>query len=136
MLRSLLLTQPYSPLPSRSASTMRTSGFVPSGHGDAGQRAAGAAGAGEGVDLAVGLLPDLRPGGHAVALPVGQIVELIGPDGIAGLPIPRPCGARRARNCRDRDTAWPGPAAGRRRSCAGSRSFPVLWVSGITMTQR
>ena len=52
---------------------------------DAGQRAARADGAGEGVDLAVGLLPDLRAGGAVVAHPVGDIVELVGPDRPVGL---------------------------------------------------
>ena len=45
----------------------------------AGQRAAGAAGAGERVHLAFRLLPDLGPGVRAVALAVGEVVELVGP---------------------------------------------------------
>ena len=49
-------------------------------HGDAGERAAGADGADEAVDLAVGLPPDFRPGRLDVALAVGDVVELVGPD--------------------------------------------------------
>ena len=55
--------------------------FLLQRHRDAGQRAAGAAGAGKGVDLAAGLFPDLRAGGQAVTLPISQIVELVGPNG-------------------------------------------------------
>src|SRR5262245_30878379 len=54
-------------------------------HGDAGQRAAGADRAGEAVHLAVGLIPDLRSGGLDVALAVGDVVELVGPDRAVGL---------------------------------------------------
>ena len=49
-------------------------------HGDAGERAAGADRADEAVDLAVGLLPDFRPGRLDMALAVGDVVELVGPD--------------------------------------------------------
>ena len=49
-------------------------------HGDAGERAAGADGADKAVDLAVGLPPDFRAGRLDVALAVGDIVELVGPD--------------------------------------------------------
>ena len=48
--------------------------------GDAGERAAGADGADKAVDLAVGLPPDFRSGRLDVALAVGDIVELVGPD--------------------------------------------------------
>src|SRR5580704_14772456 len=48
--------------------------------GDAGERAAGADGADKAVDLAVGLLPDFRAGGFDMALAIGDVVELIGPD--------------------------------------------------------
>ena len=65
---------------------MRTSGlrsfrYMP----NSGQRAAGADGAGEGIEPAVGLRPDLRAGGAVVAHPVGDIVELVGPDRPVGL---------------------------------------------------
>src|SRR5258708_1040844 len=43
-------------------------------------RPAGGDRADEGVDLAVGLPPDLRPGRLVMAAPVGGIVELVGPD--------------------------------------------------------
>ena len=42
--------------------------------------AAGADRAGEAVDLAVGLGPDLGAGRLVMAAPVGEIVELVGPD--------------------------------------------------------
>jgi len=32
------------------------------------------------VDLAAGLVPDLRPGRLVMAPPVGEVVELVGPD--------------------------------------------------------
>src|SRR3546814_1143954 len=49
--------------------------------GDAGEGAAGPDGADEAVDLAVGLVPDLRAGGLVVAAKVGDVVELARPDG-------------------------------------------------------
>src|SRR6185312_686486 len=49
--------------------------------GDAGEGAAGARGDDEGVQAARGLLPDLRSGRLDMCLPVGGVVELIGPDG-------------------------------------------------------
>ena len=47
---------------------------------DARERPAGADRAHEAVDLALGLRPDLRPGGLDVALAVGDVVELVRPD--------------------------------------------------------
>src|SRR5262249_39416895 len=47
---------------------------------DAGERAAGADRAGEAVDLAVGLLPDLRAGRRDVTVAIGDVVELVRPD--------------------------------------------------------
>ena len=34
----------------------------------------------EGIDLPVGLLPDLRAGGFVMTLTVGHVIELVGPD--------------------------------------------------------
>ena len=58
------------------------------GQRHAGQGAAGAAGAGEGIDRAAGLLPDFRSGAGAVAFPIRQVVELVGPEraGFLGQP--------------------------------------------------
>ena len=47
---------------------------------DAGQRAAGADRADEAVDLAAELVPDLLRRGLDMALAVGDVVELVGPD--------------------------------------------------------
>src|SRR6266850_4034833 len=52
---------------------------------DSAQSPAGADRAGEAVDLAIGLVPDLRSGGAVVAFAVGDIVELVGPDGAVRL---------------------------------------------------
>ncbi|KAJ0162558.1 hypothetical protein CTA2_4379, partial [Colletotrichum tanaceti] len=49
---------------------------------DAGERARGARGAGEGVDAAARLLPDLGPRGLDVGAAVGRVVELVRPDGV------------------------------------------------------
>ena len=49
-------------------------------HGDAGERAAGADGADEAVDLALRVVPDLGRRRLDMALAVGDIVELVGPD--------------------------------------------------------
>ena len=46
----------------------------------AAQRAAAADRAGEAIDLALGLVPDLGTRGAVVAVAVGGIVELVGPD--------------------------------------------------------
>ena len=54
-------------------------------HADAGDGAAGADGADEAVHFTLGLLPDLRPGALEMGLAVGDVVELIGPDGAVGL---------------------------------------------------
>jgi hypothetical protein len=51
---------------------------------DTAERAARADGADEAVDLAAGLFPDFGAGAVDVRLPVGDIVELVGPDGAAG----------------------------------------------------
>ena len=51
---------------------------------DTAEGAAAADGACEAVDLAFGLFPDLRAGSPVVAVPVGNIVELIGPDRAVG----------------------------------------------------
>src|SRR5271166_6774450 len=48
---------------------------------DARERAAGADRASEAVDPALGLLPDFRAGGRDVPVAIGDIVELVGPDG-------------------------------------------------------
>ena len=48
---------------------------------DAGESAAGADGADEAVDLAVGLLPDLRAGRDVMRFGVVQVVPLVGEDG-------------------------------------------------------
>jgi hypothetical protein len=50
--------------------------------GYAGKRAAGTCCASESVDLATGLVPDLRASGLNVRLAVGGVVELVGPDGV------------------------------------------------------
>src|SRR5208283_5043736 len=52
---------------------------------DAGERAAGADRAGKAIDLAVSLLPDLGAGRLIMPAPVGEVVELVGPDGTIGL---------------------------------------------------
>src|SRR5687767_10012113 len=52
---------------------------------DAAEGAAGADRADEAVDLAVGLVPDLRAGGAVVAHAVGDVVELVGPDHAVGV---------------------------------------------------
>ena len=58
-----------------------TSGFLRlQADGDAGQRAARADGGDEAVDLAAGLGPDFRRRGVDMAVAVGDIVELVGPD--------------------------------------------------------
>lgn len=49
---------------------------------DAAEGSRRAGGAGEGVDPAGGLVPDLRAGGFEVGAPVGHVVELVGPDGV------------------------------------------------------
>ena len=49
-------------------------------HRRAGQRAAGADGADEAVDRPAGLVPDLLGGRHHMAVAVGDVVELVGPD--------------------------------------------------------
>ena len=48
--------------------------------GDAGERAARADGGDETIDLATGLFPDFGASGVDMCLPIGDIVELIGPD--------------------------------------------------------
>ncbi|MNS94319.1 hypothetical protein D3C72_1285310 [compost metagenome] len=58
---------------------------------DAGQRAAGAGRAGEGIDMPAGGVPDLGSGGLVVGLAVGQVVELVGPDRVVGL-VGQPAG--------------------------------------------
>src|SRR5690242_12360953 len=50
------------------------------GNADTRERSTGAYGADEPVDLAIGLVPDFRTGRLHVAVTVGHIVELIGPD--------------------------------------------------------
>src|SRR4051812_6971635 len=57
--------------------------FTQSG-GNPGERATGADGANETVDLAAGLLPDFRAGGFEMGLAVGYIVELVRPDRAIG----------------------------------------------------
>src|SRR5215475_6218090 len=57
------------------------------GQADAAERAAGADRRDERVDRTAGLLPDLRSGGLIVRTPVGEVVELVGPDGAAGLAL-------------------------------------------------
>ena len=47
-----------------------------------GQRAAGAGGGAERVDLALRVAPDFRPGALEVRITIGGIVELIGPDSV------------------------------------------------------
>ena len=49
-------------------------------HADPGERAAGADGTDEAIDLAPGLFPDLGPRRLDVGLAVGHVVELVGPD--------------------------------------------------------
>ena len=51
------------------------------GHADAGQSAAGADGADEAVELALQRLEDLRTGRFIVSAPIGDVVELVRPDG-------------------------------------------------------
>ena len=48
------------------------------------QGAARAGGAGEGVEVAGGLVPDFRAGGLEVGAPVGDVVELVRPDRVWG----------------------------------------------------
>src|ERR1019366_9472372 len=55
------------------------------GMANTGQGTSRADGADKSVHLAVGLAPDLRARGAVVARPVGQVVELIGPDGAVRL---------------------------------------------------
>lgn len=50
--------------------------------GDAGEGATSAGGAGEGVELARELGPELGAGCLDVGAPVGGVVELVGPDGV------------------------------------------------------
>lgn len=50
--------------------------------GDAGEGAACARGAGEGVDAPGELRPDFGAGGLDVGAAVGGVVELVGPDGV------------------------------------------------------
>ena len=50
-------------------------------HGNTGQRAAGANCTDEAIHRAVGLFPDFRAGGVDMALTVGDVIELVGPDG-------------------------------------------------------
>lgn len=50
--------------------------------GDAGQGAASAGSAGESVDAAMRVVPDFWAGCCVVCLAVGEIVELLGPDGV------------------------------------------------------
>ncbi len=52
---------------------------------DASQSAAAADGADEGIDLAEGLFPDFGGGAFIVGGAVGDVVELIGPEGAVGL---------------------------------------------------
>jgi hypothetical protein len=58
---------------------------------DAGQRAARARGGAEGIDLPVGIAPDLRARGIDMRLAIGGVVELIGPNG-AGQLLRQPTG--------------------------------------------
>ena len=53
-------------------------------HADAGQRPARADRADEAVNLAVKIVVDLRAGRFIMAPPIGDIVELVGPDGAVG----------------------------------------------------
>ncbi|MCY1241777.1 hypothetical protein D9M72_546980 [compost metagenome] len=52
---------------------------------NAGERAAGADGADEAIDLAVRVAPDLRRRGFHMRVTVGDVVELVGPDGAVRL---------------------------------------------------
>ena len=52
---------------------------------DAGDGPAGAEGGEEIIDFTFGLVPDLRPGGAVMAVAVGDIVELVRPDGAVRL---------------------------------------------------
>ena len=54
-------------------------------HPDACERAAGTYRAGEAVDAAFHLLPDLARGAFDVRAAVGDVVELVGPDRAFGL---------------------------------------------------
>src|SRR4030042_5608752 len=56
-------------------------------HGDAGKGAAGPDRTNEAVDLAVDIVPNLLRRRLDMALAVGDIVELIGPDGAVRLAI-------------------------------------------------
>ncbi len=102
-------------------------------HRDAAQRAAGADRADEAVDLAVGLLPDLRAGGAVVALAVGDVVELVGPDHavrVARPSAPRPSGRRPSRSCWGPCRARPALPSARRRRGAACPSSPGTGCPG------
>src|SRR6202040_2835342 len=61
-------------------------------HGDAGKRSASPDGASETIDLAFRLRPNLGPGRLEVALAIGDIVELIGPDRAGRIFLGKPQG--------------------------------------------
>ena len=65
-------------------------------HGDAAQRSARAHRADEAIQLAAGLRPDFFRRRLDMSLPVGNIVELVGPDGAPWERSRRALAARRA----------------------------------------
>ena len=71
--------------------------------------------------------PDFRTGGLDMALAVGDIVELVGPDRAVRLGLgaaARPAGRRASHNCSDWNRAPPAPRPARRRRAAACPSFP------------
>ena len=108
-------------------------------NGNAGKRAAGADRAGKAVDFAVGLPPDFLARCFDVALPVGYVIKLIGPDRavlFGSLPIARRAGRRFLRSCSGLEYGTAGTSIN---SAPQSRSvsfFSLLCVSGMTMTLR
>ena len=98
------------------------------GHCHPGERAAGACGADERIDLAVGLPPDLGAGRLHVSLAVGDVVELLRPDRallVRCAPALRQDAAQRARSCWGSCRGPPGLRAGSRRTRAGCPFSPA-----------
>ena len=108
-------------------------------HADAGERAAGADGADEAVDLAVGLPPDLRAGASRNGRGGWRCCRTGWPRSRRSARSSRAArrGARRpSRSCWGRGRGRREPRSARRRRCRSVSFFSWLCVSGMTMTVR
>ena len=83
--------------------------------------------------------PDLLRRGADMAVAVGDIVELVGPDRAVRLalaPAARPAARTPSRSCSGSCRARPEPRSARRRARRSASFFSWLCVSGMTMTVR